>query len=78
MNIEKYDALAKLNGLRFNRHGETSAVEQFAAAMITAADRYMDDPIGTPLLSAWNRITSAEKDFGHRMVEIIDEENKAG
>ncbi|MBN2333617.1 MAG: glycosyl transferase [Deltaproteobacteria bacterium] len=75
MNIEKYDALAKLNGLRFDRHGEITAVEQFSAALIMASEKFMDDPIGTPLLPGWHRVISGEADFGSRMIEVIDAEN---
>ncbi len=75
MNIEKYDALAKLNGLKFDRHGEITAVEEFSAALILASEHFMDDPIGTPLLPGWQRVIAAEADFGNRMIEVIEAEN---
>jgi len=76
MNIEKYDALAKLNGLRFERHEEISAVEQFSTALAIASERFMEDPIGTPLMPGWHRVISAESDFGNRMIEVIEAENR--
>ncbi|MEA2110270.1 MAG: glycosyl transferase [Pseudomonadota bacterium] len=76
VNIEKYDALAKLNGLRFERHEEISAVEQFSTALTMASERFMEDPIGTPLMPGWHRVISAESDFGNRMIEVIEAENR--
>jgi len=76
VNIEKYDALAKLNGLRFDRHEEISAVELFSAALTMASERFMEDPIGTPLMPGWHRVISAESDFGNRMIEVIEAENR--
>ena len=76
VNIEKYDALAKLNGLSFDRHEEISAVEQFSAALTIASERFMDDPIGTPLMPGWHRVISAESDFGNRIIEVIETENR--
>jgi len=76
VNIEKYDALAKLNGLRFDRHEEISAVEQFSSALALASEHFMEDPIGTPLMPGWHRVISAESDFGNRMIEVIEAENR--
>ncbi len=76
VNIEKYDALAKLNGLRFDRHEEISAVELFSAALSLASEHFLEDPIGTPLMPGWHRVMSAEADFGSRMIETIEAENE--
>ncbi|MEA3333235.1 MAG: glycosyl transferase [Pseudomonadota bacterium] len=73
--IERYHALAQINGLRFNRHGEISAVENFSAAMEEAVEKFMKNPLGTPLLAAWQRVIAADPDFNSRLVELIDEMN---
>ncbi|MEA1924016.1 MAG: glycosyl transferase [Pseudomonadota bacterium] len=73
--IERYHALAQINGLRFNRHGEISAVEIFSAAMGEAVEKFMENPLGTPLLAAWQRVIAADPDFDSRLVELIDEMN---
>ena len=73
--IERYHALAQINGLRFNRHGEISAVEIFSVAMEEAVEIFMGNPLGTPLLAAWQRVIAADPDFNGRLVELIDEMN---
>ena len=74
--IERYHALAQINGLRFNRHGEISAVENFSAAMSESVEKFMKNPLGTPLLAAWQRVIAADYDFNNRLIELIDGMNE--
>src|SRR3990172_560599 len=55
----KYEADAAINGLVFDRHEETKAVEAFANAIKKAAQIFIENPMGTPLIPNWNRIGSA-------------------
>ena len=50
---------AAVNGFPFDRHQEMLAVRAFTDAVRFAADEYLRDPLGIPLISNWNRVTSA-------------------
>ncbi|MCK9418757.1 MAG: glycosyl transferase [Nitrospirae bacterium] len=57
--IMKYEADAAINGLEFDRHAEAKAVEAFTRAITQASKMFMENPMGTPLIPNWNRVTSA-------------------
>ena len=61
--VKQYEDDAALNGLPFDRHQELLAVRAFTRAIRVAADEYLRDPLGIPLISNWNRVTSAVPDF---------------
>lgn len=65
-----YAADAVLNGLRYPRHDEESAVATFVRSISAAARTYQQEPLGTALIPNWNRIQSALPDF-------FDELNRA-
>lgn len=75
--IFKYETLAMINGLTFDRHSEASAMEAFSEAMSEAFEEFMANPIGTPLLSAWQRITAALPEFGNRLVEVVEDHHRS-
>jgi glucosyl-3-phosphoglycerate synthase len=58
-----YSADSVLNGLRYPRHDEESAVATFVRSISSAARAYQNEPLGTPLIPNWNRIQSALPDF---------------
>jgi glucosyl-3-phosphoglycerate synthase len=58
-----YSADAVLNGLRYPRHDEESAVATFVRSISSAARTFQNDPLWTPLIPNWNRIQSALPDF---------------
>ncbi len=74
--IDKYNHDAIINGLHFERHEETKAVEAFTEGLTIAGERFMEDPTGMPLIPNWNRITSAIPDFFERLAEAVDADNK--
>jgi glucosyl-3-phosphoglycerate synthase len=58
-----YAADAAMNGLRFPRHEEETAVSTFARSIRLAAKAHMDEPMFWPLIPNWNRVESAMPDF---------------
>ena len=71
-----YHADAKINGLQYDRHAESTAFETFAEAIRIAGEAMETDPLGTPLISNWNRVFSAIPDFAAKLVEFVDADNK--
>lgn len=73
--LMKYEADASINGLEFDRHEETKAVEAFTRAMTQASKLFMENPMGTPLIPNWNRVTSAIPDILEILKKAVDEDN---
>jgi glucosyl-3-phosphoglycerate synthase len=57
--VARYCDDAALNGLVFDRHEEEVAVETFSRALRTAGLSFVRDPMGTPQIPNWSRVTSA-------------------
>jgi glucosyl-3-phosphoglycerate synthase len=74
--IVKYEADAAINGLEFDRHEEAKAVEAFARAISLAAQTFMDNPMGPPLIPNWNRVTSAIPGIFDMLKKAVDEDNR--
>ncbi len=74
--IRKYNDDAAINGLLFDRHQEGTTVETFARTIDAAAKAVLEDPLGTPLIPNWNRVTSAIPDFLERLRAAVEEDNK--
>lgn len=72
----KYEADATLNGLSFDRHVEAKAVEAFARGIAMAAEAFLENPMGTPLIPNWNRVLAAIPDISERLVQAVDEDNR--
>lgn len=74
--IMKYEADAAINGLSFDRHEEAKAVEAFTRGITLAANTFMENPMGTPLIPNWNRVTSAIPGILDMLKKAVDEDNK--
>lgn len=74
--IVKYEADAAINGLTFDRHEEAMAVEAFTKGIGMAAKVFMENPMGTPLIPNWNRVTSAIPGILDMLKKAVDEDNK--
>jgi glucosyl-3-phosphoglycerate synthase len=74
--IMKYEADAAINGLTFDRHEEAKAVEAFTRAIGLASKVFMENPMGTPLIPNWNRVTSAIPGILEMLKKAVDEDNK--
>lgn len=72
----KYEADAAINGLVFDRHEETKAVEAFANAIKMAAKIFIENPMGTPLIPNWNRVGSAIPGIFDMLKKAVEEDNK--
>ncbi|HMK44236.1 MAG TPA: hypothetical protein VK445_08875, partial [Dissulfurispiraceae bacterium] len=57
--LKRYEDDAAINGLFFDRHAESLAVETFTNGIRTAAEIITNDPLGVPLIASWNRVTAA-------------------
>lgn len=73
--IKRYNDDAALNGLFFDRHQETITVESFTKAIQMAGKEFLENPLYSPLIPNWNRVTSAIPDFLSRLYETVEEEN---
>ncbi|OGT10290.1 MAG: glycosyl transferase [Gallionellales bacterium RIFCSPLOWO2_12_FULL_59_22] len=74
--IMKYEADAAINGLKFDRHEEAMAVEAFTRAIGMATQVFMENPMATPLIPNWNRVTSAIPDIFEMLQIAVDADNK--
>jgi len=76
--ISKYNALSKLNALKYNRQDEILAVEAFQDAIKSAAHEYYEDPMGIPPLSPWITVRSVLPEFSDKFCRVVkaDNENK--
>ena len=75
-SIARYYADAMINGLEFDRHEEETAVTAFTKAIRIAGERFIEDPLGAPLIPNWNRITSAFPGFFGMLMEAVEEDNR--
>jgi glucosyl-3-phosphoglycerate synthase len=74
--IMKYEADAAINGLEFDRHEEAKAVEAFTSAIMMAALKFRENPMGSPLIPNWNRVTSAIPGILDMLKKAVDEDNR--
>ena len=73
--VRSYHDDAVTNGLRFDRHSETLAIEVFVSALERGCEEFERAPLASPALPNWNRVTSAIPDFLPRYREAIDGDN---
>lgn len=74
--LKRYEDDAAINGLIFDRHAESLAVETFTNGIKKAAETIMGDPLGVPLIASWDRVTAAIPDILNRIREAVEEDNK--
>lgn len=74
--LKRYEDDAAINGLVFDRHQESLAVETFTNAIKKAAAIITEDPLGVPLIASWDRVTSAIPDILDRIRAAVEEDNK--
>lgn len=73
--IKRFRDDAALNGLEYDIHAEETAVATFARALNVAAERFVHDPLGAPLIPNWNRVTSALPNILDRIQQAVDADN---
>ena len=74
--LKRYEDDAAVNGLIFDRHEESQAVETFTEGIRIASETIAEDPLGVPLISSWDRVTSALPNIQDMVKEAVDEDNK--
>jgi glucosyl-3-phosphoglycerate synthase len=74
--LTRYHADAMINGLEFDRHEEELAVEAFSHGIGIAAEDFLREPLGAPLIPNWNRITSALPSFFEQLERAVEEDNR--
>ncbi len=74
--LKRYEDDAAINGLFFDRHEESLAVETFTHCLRKASGIINEDPLGVPLISGWDRVTSAIPDILTRIRDAGEEDNK--
>ncbi len=50
-------------------------VEAFTRAIQIAGKEFQEDPLYSPLIPNWSRVTSAIPDFLEKLQEVVEEEN---
>jgi glucosyl-3-phosphoglycerate synthase len=73
--IAKYDAVAKFNALKFDRKKEIEAVETFDKSLEEACERFVDDPLGVPSLSAWISVRSVMSEISEEFIDTVKGDN---
>jgi glucosyl-3-phosphoglycerate synthase len=74
--MERYSDDAVINDLLFYRHDETLAVETFVKGLGIASKSFVEDPLGSPLIPNWNRVTSAIPDILDLLRQAVDDDNE--
>lgn len=73
--VTRYYADAMINGLELDRHEEEAAVQAFARAIALAAEDFLRDPLGAPLIPNWNRVLAALPEFFSQLELAVEEDN---
>src|SRR4030042_1170307 len=73
--LKRYEEDAAINGLFFDRHDESLAVETFSKGIKKHAELIAEDPLEITLLARWDMENSAIPDILNRMKEAVEEDN---
>ncbi len=74
--LKRYEDDASINGLLFDRHEESLAVETFTHGLRKASEMIMKDPLGVPLIASWDRVTSAIPDILTQIGNAVADDNR--
>ncbi len=73
--IVHYHAVATINGYRFDRHMEETAIEVFAEGIKIACETFLDDPLESPQTPNWNRVAAAVPGLMTDLVSAVLQDN---
>jgi glucosyl-3-phosphoglycerate synthase len=76
MAIESYNAVALMNGLTYDRDKEIIAVETFIESIREAAQLFLDDPTGVPMMNSWVRVRAGLPEVSEQLRSLVDAENE--
>lgn len=74
--IMKFEAVAAINGLTFDRHEEAKAVEAYTKGIGISSQVFFENPMGSALIPNWNRVTSAIPGILEMLKKAVDEDNR--
>lgn len=74
--VVRYENDAAINGLYFDRHGESLCVESFAEGIKKAGGVFWQNPTETTRIPSWHRVIAAIPDFFNLLKEAVEEDNK--
>lgn len=74
--LKRYQDDAEINCLYFDRHEESLAVETFTEGIKKASEIIMENPLGVPLITSWDRVVSAIPDIFEKISQAVEEDNK--
>ncbi len=74
--IKKYENVAAINGLKFDRHGERTAVEAFLKGLQLASETFVKDPLGVPMISSWSQVAAAVPDVFERILDAVEADHQ--
>lgn len=69
--VETYYNDAQMNGLHFDIHAEEKAIEMFAKNVLQAGNDFLDNPMETPFIPSWNRVSSALPDLQGNLFNAV-------
>lgn len=72
-----YGAEAAINGLKYPRHEEETAVATFVKSIRISTEAYQKDPLSSQLIPNWNRVESALPTFLDELREAVRLDNDA-
>ncbi len=76
--VEQYHSDAVMNGMQLDRHSEERTVELFAENLVAAGKRFLENPMETPFIPSWERVSSAIPDFLELLYEAVEVDNQSG
>ncbi|WP_269618518.1 glycosyl transferase [Zhongshania sp. BJYM1] len=74
--VDSYRNDAVMNGLDLDLHREEQAVELFAQNIVKAGNMFLENPMETPFIPSWNRISSAEPTLLDDMMAAVVADNE--
>lgn len=70
-STEQYFYDAKINGLKYDRHGEEGSVEVFAQSIMAAGETFLSNPMESPFIPNWNRVHDAFPDICKQLLQAV-------
>jgi glucosyl-3-phosphoglycerate synthase len=65
-------AVAVVNHLKYDRHGEEQSVQVFTEALRASIDEFLADPLGPPLVPNWSRVWAGIPDASARLLAAVE------
>jgi glucosyl-3-phosphoglycerate synthase len=73
--VEQYYSDAVMNGFFLDRHEEENTVELFTHNIVHAGELFINNPMQSPTLPNWKRISSAFPDFLENFYNYVEDDN---